>query len=122
MVRSSPNHGWRKPSARPEMIQMGMASEAIAGTCPSSQNVAATVSRITSQRAKTRSTPVDGAGAARSARLSGLVSVAERVAAAPDPETPPVGPVFDPVGAPPGPPPGLFVRLALPIGPLALPL
>jgi hypothetical protein len=49
------------------------------------------------------------------------VSVAERVEAAPDPLAPLVGPAFDPVGATDGPPPGLFVRLALPMGPLALP-
>ena len=98
------------------MIQMGIAKEAIAGTCPSSQNVAATASRTTSQRARTRSSPVAGAGAARMARLSALVSVAVRVAAAPDTGTPPVGPAFDPVGTAAGPPPGLFVRLALPIG------
>src|SRR5664280_2783616 len=120
MVSSSPNQGWRKPSARPEMIQTGMASDAIAGTWPSSQNVAATVSRTTSQRARMREKPVARAGIARSDRRSVLVSVAERVAAVPDPGTRRVGPAFDPVGTAAGPPPGFFVRLALPIGPLAL--
>jgi hypothetical protein len=67
-----------------------------------------------------REKPVARAGIARSERRSVLVSVAERVAAVPDPETRPVGPAFDPVGTAAGPPPGFFVRLALPIGPLAL--
>jgi hypothetical protein len=99
------------------MIQIGIASEAIAGTWPRSQNVAASAASPAPQAERARSNPVgeaSGAAFARRARrvdafvvagraVAGWVVVGRVVAGEPG------------VGAG-GPPPGRFARLALPIG------
>jgi hypothetical protein len=95
------------------MIQIGIASEAIAGTWPRSQNVAASAASPAPQAERARSNPVgeaSGAAFARRARLAdAFVVTAGRVVAG------------EPDVAAGGPPPGRFARLALPTLALILP-